>query len=853
LEPGHVPGALQQVASPPPPVQEAFLSGLRLRIHHDAHRRHILQQRLSAGRAPEGGGGMTQPITDSERAAYIALYRDGAFDKLTPGQQDDLIWSRRPLAKDNVIAFKQPTNNNETHKQRICAAARDYAARGWAVNQGKDYDDKSATAKAPRQKAWTKQHIGTGDQAEAECYFDAKSNIGVNLGEPSKGLVDLDLDKPECVPFADILFKDAPAFGRDSKPRTHRLVISDGAKTFKFDLPPSFKNLEPCKGDHGVDVCEIRSTGGQTVLPPSRYGDQHIRWDLEGEPPSWEAGQLRRAMARLALCAVAKMWWPALGVRNETLMALTGALLNAGASAATTDALVAKLAGPGWNPTGERTQQLKNDGKEFTALPRVVELLGIPEDFTKWFNAKWLGAKAEGQKVDASPHFAELNKANFVIDNKGVIGTHVTVKDRAGDVREVLLMRSPTKFSIAHPQPMLACEYSSGKRPLGEVWSKSKDRRHYPDITFDPSAPEVTADGRLNLWRGFGVEPKEGDWSRLHKHIREVIADGDPKAFDYILRWHAWAFQNPATVAGVALAFPGDEGTGKGVFLRTAKRCFGQHGFQTTRIDDILGRFNSPLEDCCYLYLNEAYVPKDPTKLGTFKGLITEPDFTVEHKGVDISVAWPNNLHIVLDGNLEHIAPVGRGDRRFSIFEVPNIFEEDEDPAASRKKYFDPIYDEIKAGGNAAMLFDLLAMPLSDWRPYPAFRNAAHARQKALSLTGPEIIMERVLQDAHLPGATADRPQWCRSHGREKCSAGIMDEALRRSCNVNIPVSDMALGITLGRYGGEAKHNTARDVRGWEFKSLAECRALWARRHGGAWTWETDTTEWRVDNEPIPF
>ena len=60
-------------------------------------------------------------------------------------------------------------------------------------------------------------------------------------------------------------------------------------------------------------------------------------------------------------------------------------------------------------------------------------------------------------------------------------------------------------------------------------------------------------DGRLNLWRGWGIEPHPGDWSLLRRHIEEVLAGGNKEAADYIIRWIAWAFQNPAERAEVAL------------------------------------------------------------------------------------------------------------------------------------------------------------------------------------------------------------------------------------------------------------------------------------------------------------
>jgi hypothetical protein len=54
--------------------------------------------------------------------------------------------------------------------------------------------------------------------------------------------------------------------------------------------------------------------------------------------------------------------------------------------------------------------------------------------------------------------------------------------------------------------------------------------------------------------------------------VREVLAAGDQGCADYILRWAAWALQNPAEPAEAALVFKGGQGTGKSTFGRAMTR-----------------------------------------------------------------------------------------------------------------------------------------------------------------------------------------------------------------------------------------------------------------------------------------
>ena len=61
---------------------------------------------------------------------------------------------------------------------------------------------------------------------------------------------------------------------------------------------------------------------------------------------------------------------------------------------------------------------------------------------------------------------------------------------------------------------------------IGRFWLRHPERRQYSGIVFLPGGPEVI-DSKMNLWRGWGVEPKSGDWGLMRAHILEVMASGD--------------------------------------------------------------------------------------------------------------------------------------------------------------------------------------------------------------------------------------------------------------------------------------------------------------------------------------
>ena len=150
--------------------------------------------------------------------------------------------------------------------------------------------------------------------------------------------------------------------------------------------------------------------------------------------------------------------------------------------------------------------------------------------------------------------------------------------------------------------------------------------------------------------------------------------------------WVAYALQNPGKPAEVALVFKGGRGTGKGVFGRTLKNIFGQHGRHISSATHLAGHFNAHLADCALLFADEAFWPGDKSAEGTLKRLITEPTLFIERKGVD-AFELPNALKVVMATNEEWAIPAGIDERRFAVFAVS-------DESRQRDDYFGPLYAE---------------------------------------------------------------------------------------------------------------------------------------------------------------
>ena len=181
---------------------------------------------------------------------------------------------------------------------------------------------------------------------------------------------------------------------------------------------------------------------------------------------------------------------------------------------------------------------------------------------------------------------------------------------------------------------------------IGQFWLEHPTRLTYGGVVYCPGKGLVVG-GKLNLWRGWGVEPHAGKWPLMQAHIKNILAKGNEEYETYILNWAAWAAQNPDKRAEVVLVLMGGEGDGKGVFLNGLCKIFGRHSKHISSMDQLTGKHNAHLRECSLLYVDEAYWAASKAGLGAFKRLITEETLFIEPKFIDAGEV-PNYLKIVL-------------------------------------------------------------------------------------------------------------------------------------------------------------------------------------------------------------
>jgi hypothetical protein len=278
---------------------------------------------------------------------------------------------------------------------------------------------------------------------------------------------------------------------------------------------------------------------------------------------------------------------------------------------------------------------------------------------------------------------------------------------------------------------------------VSRLWMNWESRRQYLNrgVVFEPGGLSEIKGDMLNLWRGFGIQPKQGDWPHLRAHIYNVVCSGNQEHFDYLMGWMGYAVQHPNEPIGVAIALCGAQGAGKGIVARTFGKIFGKHFAHIANGEQLTGRFNAALATSCAVFLDEAVWAGDKKGEGVLKALITEPRLQLEAKFRD-PIMVDNRLRIIVASNEDWCVAAGEGDRRWFVLDVAGTYA-----GTAHKKYWDALYAETDNGGAAAMFYDLLAMDLSafDVRKMPP--TSAKAQQQAYSLNGPKAWLLQVLQD----------------------------------------------------------------------------------------------------------
>lgn len=449
----------------------------------------------------------------------------------------------------------------------------------------------------------------------------------------------------------------------------------------------------------------------------------------------------------------------------------------------------------------------------FRKLADFANLLGVP-------GRKGLTDRRAKSAAEIEPEIAYLNEKHAIVSETGR-ATIITERHDHDMGRMVLDRSTAADFKLMYQNQIVFRNDKPVK--LGDHWLNHADRRQYEGIVFNPDPHRDDDPNLYNLWRGFAVAAQSGSWVGFKKHMFEIGAAGDEGIFDFILDWLAWWVQYPHKQGETAIVWRGNQGAGKGFIARTLGKLVGQHFVHITSSRHLVGNFNDHLRDASLVFADEAFWAGDKQGEGVLKTLITEPTIMIEGKYRN-PIVVANRTHVTMATNNDWAAPVGMGDRRFCVVDVPDTHIGD-------RKYFAGLEKEMVEGGLAAMFYDLLRRPIERAPVIPRSVAALESSltQKLFSMSETHRWWFEKLEKGNLWN---DGGGW-RDGEIEKSALHTDYIAYTDRLKISRRSSETILGIMLKELVPKLASIRPRVASGsrphaWRFPPLSECRQAFA-------------------------
>lgn len=376
-------------------------------------------------------------------------------------------------------------------------------------------------------------------------------------------------------------------------------------------------------------------------------------------------------------------------------------------------------------------------------------------------------------------------------------------------------------FKAIHYNKYVVNDAGESKK-LGHSWLGWSGRREYRDVVFYPGYID---DQRVyNLWQGFAYTQIKGDCSLFLDHVLANVCGGDEALYNWVLDWMADAIQKPHRKNWTALLLQSvEEGTGKGFFANHFGKLFGYHYRAFNKPGQLLGKFNSHLEDKLIVFLDEGSLV-EKYAYDFAKSLITEPTLNIEPKGR--SIREVNSYHrLIVASNDQQIIRASLHDRRWCVLRV-------KPHARNNLAYFDEIEKQLADGGYEALMWLLLTRQYKDHDVKTTPKTQALNDQKDHNLSTnvkwwrSVLMMGKIHRDLYSTVLTSELYQnylkWCdemRVNRRE--SEDWLPRRLNEEINAGLKSKG---GGGMGRY--------------YELPTLSEARIAFEEALGYKTVWE---------------
>jgi hypothetical protein len=356
-------------------------------------------------------------------------------------------------------------------------------------------------------------------------------------------------------------------------------------------------------------------------------------------------------------------------------------------------------------------------------------------------------------------------------------------------------------------------------------WTKHRRRHVFTSVAFTSKA---LPDNTLNLFRGFGVKPRNGECKRIIEHICEVICSGNTADGNAMLDLLAWQMQHIGEPSRVITSLTSErhQTGGKGIiFERLMMKIHGPSGFTVSQADQVLGRFNDALLGRTYLLFDEVMFAGNIQAANALKRLATASSNGIEGK-YKPSVTLPIAVNAVLLSNQLNAAYIEEHDARYWALNVS-------DRRAGDDRYFEALVHEVDHGGAPAFAHYLLNRDVSAFLPFRDVPKANATKLEVIRQNWNAHDPRRWLEDCCELGSLigmrdgdgTDRPwEAGEEHNTARLNRAYVEWQKGKRPRGVEDTSARALGVMLTKCGFDApRHSNGQSFR--KLPKAAECLA----------------------------
>lgn len=370
--------------------------------------------------------------------------------------------------------------------------------------------------------------------------------------------------------------------------------------------------------------------------------------------------------------------------------------------------------------------ELKDRGAKVTgiSLGSPAEKIGL-DDFLETNGDQALG------KLERGPVLADIDSMLEPFNDEIAVITDIGL---VWSLHHHKLINRPILTGVVYANRRAVVPTRDGDREvnLSAEWLAWPGRREHASMTYMPGADKVTADNKLNLWTGWGVEPEKGDIT-LWAQLLDYLFDSAPEHRRWFLQWLAYPLQNPGVkLYTAAVLFSLHQGVGKSLLGLTIGKLYGQNFAEITQ-EQLHGSFNEWSAERQFI-LGDEITGRDNHErrrdADRIKNMITRDMITVNKK-YQPPYSIPDCVNYLFTTQHPDAFLLEDHDRRFFIHEITG--------APLPQKFYQK-YDKWlrKDNGAAALLWYLQNFDVSQFNPR-APAPATDAKRDMIELSRSDV------------------------------------------------------------------------------------------------------------------